>query len=134
MCDNKAMQRRTVLGLFVLILALVIAVLHYIANEYFLYFHWWWADIVMHFLGGLFIGSAALWWIRYEVPIGLRKYVPRFVSVFIIVLLVGIGWEVLEKIFDAHASINYVLDTTLDLVTNMAGMMAAYLIFTKYGE
>lgn len=115
-------------------LALVIAALHYTANEYFLYFYWWWADIVMHFLGGLFIGSAVLWWIRYEIPVGLRQYVPRFLSAFIIVLLVGIGWEVLEKVFNAHASINYVLDTSLDLVTNMAGMMAAYIIFMRYGK
>ena len=128
------MQRRTLLGLFTIVLALVIAILHYIANEYALYFHLWWADIIMHFLGGLFIGSGALWWICYEIPIGLRQYVPRFLSAFIIVLLVGIGWEVLEKIFDAHVSINYVLDTILDLFTNMSGMMAAYIIFKKYGQ
>lgn len=124
------MQRRTILGVSVLLLALVIAALQYIATEYSLYFYWWWADIVMHFLGGFFIGGGALWLIDYEVP--FRRYIPKFLSVFIIVLLVGIGWEVLEKIFDAYAAINYVLDTSLDLVTNMAGMMAAYLLFTKY--
>lgn len=132
-CDNKWMNRRHTLGVSIALLGLIIAALHYMANAYYLYWEWWWMDIVMHFLGGLFIASFVLWWIRYEVPISIRAKVPRFLVAFVAIIIVGTAWEVFEFVVEAHGAINYVLDTGLDLLMDIVGMLAAYLIFNRYG-
>lgn len=128
------MQQRTALGLSIVVLSLVIAGLHFTANMYYLYWAWWWFDILMHFLGGLFIGLSALWWLRFEVPISIRRFFPKFLTTFTVVLIVGIVWEVFEYVVGAYGASNYVLDTTLDLVMDIAGMLAAYLVFLRYGK
>jgi len=128
------MSRRTIFGISIALIGLLIALFHWLANAYYLYFLWWWADILMHFLGGLFWGLAALWWIRFEIPISIRHRIPKFLVAFVVVLGVGIAWEVFEKFFNIFGAGNYVLDTTLDLLMDIVGMLAAYLVFSRYGK
>lgn len=127
-------HKRTVLGLVFVFLGLTIAVLHWVANLYHLYFEWWWADILMHFLGGLFLGVGILWWIRFEVPLRMRARVPLLMAAFVFVLSVGGAWEVFERVFGAYNATHYVLDTALDLVVDGVGALAAYALFMAYGK
>ena len=127
----RGMHRRTQLGLSWVLLGIVIAVLHFLANAYYLYWALWWADIVMHFLGGLFVALGTLWLIRFEVPVSWRHRVPFFFTTLTAVFVVGAGWEVFERAFDVYGATNYALDTTLDLVMDVAGMLAAYLVFKR---
>jgi len=126
------MHRRTILGISLALLGLLIALFQFLANEYYLYWEWWWADILMHFLGGLFIAGSVLWFIRFEVPVGLRARVPVFVTTLVLTLLVGIAWEVFEYLTDSASAINYTLDTTLDLALDVVGMLAAYVLIKRY--
>lgn len=126
------MHRRTVLGISLALLGLLIALFQFLANEYYLYWEWWWADIVMHFLGGFFIAGGALWFLRFEVPVGFRARVPVFVTTLLLTLLVGIAWEVFEYVTDSAGAINYTLDTTLDIAMDLVGMLAAYVIIKRY--
>lgn len=126
------MHRRTLLGALLALLGLVIALFQFLANEYYLYWEWWWADILMHFLGGFFIAGSVLWFIRFEVPVGLRARVPVFVTTFALTLLVGIAWEVFEYLTDSASAINYTLDTTLDLAMDVVGILAAYVLIKRY--
>lgn len=126
-----AMHIRHSSGIGIAALALLIATLHFMANIYFLYWSVWWFDILMHFLGGLFIGASALWLLRFEVPPGLRTRIPVFITVFAVVLTVGVLWEVFEKITGAYNAINYTLDTATDIAMDVVGMLAAYLIYKR---
>lgn len=128
------MHRRTVFALIWVVLGISIAALQLTAHTFYLYYLWWWADIVMHFLGGFFVALGILWFIRFEVPISWRHYVPVFLTTLIGTLAVGVGWEVFERVFDAYAARNYVLDTTLDILMDIVGMLAAYFVFLRYGK
>ncbi len=121
-------------GVLLIALALGIALLQYLANYYAWYFHYWYADIPMHFLGGTLIASFTLWWLRFEVPIGLRDRIPRFTVTLGVVVAVGVAWEIFEYFTGMHAASNYPLDTVLDFATNTAGFLFAYLVFTKYAR
>lgn len=128
------MHIRSVFGIVWITLGLLIAVLQWIAHVHYLYFLWWWADIVMHFLGGFFIALGILWFVRFEVPISIRHRVPLFFTTLIGVLLVGVAWEVFERVFGAYGAVNYVFDTTIDLMMDVVGMLVAYVIFVRYGK
>lgn len=128
------MHMRTFSGASLLALALLIAGLHYLANEFYLYWAWWWFDILMHFLGGALVAGSVLWLTRFEVPISIRHTIPRFTVAFLAVLTIGILWEVLEWVTGAYSALNYTLDTVLDIAMDIVGMLAAYLLFVRYGK
>lgn len=133
-CDNGEMKKRTVWGLAIVSIGLLIAVLQWYASIYYLYFLWWWADIVMHFLGGLFIGLSALWWLRFEIPISIRHRIPAFLWALVIVLAVGVSWEIFERVTNSYNAVNYALDTATDLLMDIVGTLASYLVFLRYGK
>lgn len=125
------MQTRTLYGLGIVALALLVALLQALATAYFLYWEFWWYDVMMHFLGGAFIGASYLWALYFELPLHSHVRIPVFISAFVVVLGVGIAWEIFEYLTDSYAALNYTLDTSLDLLMDMAGMMAAYLVFKR---
>lgn len=114
--------------------ALLIAYLHFLANKYYLYFEFWWFDILMHFLGGVLVSGGALWWLKYEVPIFIRKKISPFLFALVSITFVGMTWEIFEYITGMYYAVNYSLDTTLDLLTDLVGMLVAYLVFSRYSK
>lgn len=128
------MHTRTRFGIAIVALALVVAFLQFLANELYLYWEFWWFDILMHFLGGAFIASALLWVIRYELPHLLRPFAPPFLTTLFATLAVGVLWEAFEYTTGMYASVNHPLDTTMDIAMDMAGMLFAYLAFKRYGR
>jgi len=125
------MHPRSVSGIALIVLALTVALFQFLANYYYLYWLWWWADIVMHFLGGLLVSGFVLWWIRFEVPERLRQRLPIFFTALIVIIGVGISWEIFEYLTNSYSAVNYTLDTAMDLVMNIVGMMVAYLVFRR---
>ncbi len=93
----------------------------------------------MHFLGGLSIGFF-LMWIFYVSGIfskklpGLRQ---ALLTSFVSVVLIGIGWEIFEYVFNiSTAQQNYVLDTSIDLIADAFGAVFAVLLgrYPKFYE
>ena len=121
---------RTFALLSVALLGLLIAFLQLLATHYFLYWEFWWYDIMMHFLGGLFIGTGFLWFLYFEFS-HLVKRIPLFAVTFLAVLGVGIAWEIFEYVTNSYNASNYTLDTSLDIAMDIAGMMVAYLLFKR---
>jgi len=82
----------------------------------------------MHFLGGLWIGLAIIWFFR------VNDISPKFILKIILgVLLIGFLWEVFEVIIDEIFSKNSfnVLDTISDIFLDLSGGCLAVLYFTK---
>lgn len=131
----KFMQRRTAFGLSIVILSIIVAGLHGLANMYYLYWVLWWFDLLMHFLGGLLVGLVTLWWLRFEIPISIRSKIPRFLTAFFAVLAVGVAWEVFEYVTGTYGVSNmddYMFDTVTDVLMDIVGMLFAYFMFVRY--
>ena len=99
------------------VLLLTVAVLHSIAIKYYFYWTLSWIDIPIHFLGGLTVSLAAIWFFYFS------RYVPPLRLAIASVLVVGIIWESFE-LFAGIAERNadyYISDTVLDFVANISG-------------
>jgi hypothetical protein len=120
--------------LFVLIWAL--ALIHIAAEYFYLYWQFHWFDIFTHFLGGLWVGLAALWLWYYS---GYIKNNGRFVGKALVVALVagltiGFVWELYEfivwQLSGRGLPPNYISDSLLDLVMDTVGAFVGYLLFS----
>lgn len=109
---------------------IVVVTLHWAASLSDWYETIWWYDIVMHFLGGLWVFLFALWIIRTQYGIKLEKHCS-FRNLLLFVLLVGISWEIYELIFgfDDLFREGYFLDMPLDLVMDMSGAVSGGFLF-----
>ncbi len=114
---------------FICVLAVIIAFLHFSALRFYLYWSIWWFDILLHFLAGAWVSAIALWCAFYaNLQIGKRH--PVWFTI-IGTLFVGILWEIYEYIFGmtmvTHES--YVFDTALDLGMDFFGCLAVLPLF-----
>lgn len=111
--------------LLIAALSAVIAGLQFIALSEFLYWRFWWFDMVMHFLGGMLIAGIALF---------SAIFVLKTKQLFLVWLLglvsIGIGWEVFELLTGMYRAENYVLDTSIDLLMDTFGALAVYSVVT----
>lgn len=120
--------------LSVTIFIYLILVLHGIALHYYLYWTMWWYDIMMHFLGGVWVGLFAVWlWFRSGY-FRQSAETPRSLLRVTIISVLGIGllWEVYEYLYHIVFALefqpHYLEDTQLDLVLDIAGGCAAWLL------
>lgn len=119
-CYSVPMRLVSLLG--ILGLVSVLALLQLIALEEFLYWQFWWFDLVMHFIGGLIIGGIALFITSYI--LSDPKYTfPFFLFVLVVV---GVGWELLELSTGMFREDNYTLDTSIDLLMDTLGAVVVY--------
>jgi hypothetical protein len=107
-----------------------LAVVHYVALEFFLYWRYLWFDIPMHLLGGttVALGISILPFFRINIP---RRFLTLFGYVSI-VLCVGLAWEAFELI--GGISIldeSFVPDTITDLCMDILGGLIGYALSVK---
>jgi hypothetical protein len=115
-------------------LIILIATMHILAMELYWYWQFLWLDILMHFLGGLWVALASFW------ILGIFKNHTSYIQskkqaiIFALVsaLFIGVLWEVFEYISDiAVTSEAYWPDTTLDLIMDSLGGVLAGLYAWK---
>ena len=126
------LSRNTSLFLIALI-ALLVAVLQFVAFKFFFYWTLWWYDVMMHGLGGFLIGSIAAW--AYAFELKQRVKLNTFFWIVGATLLIGILWEVFEyavgfRLYDGLYQ-SYISDTLSDIGMDIAGALAAFLIFRR---
>jgi hypothetical protein len=84
----------------------------------------------MHFLGGFFVGLVLIWLLSYKNFSSELSFNLIF-KIFLGILLIGIGWEIFEILFNniiAQNSFN-ILDTVSDVFFDLAGGTFALLYF-----
>ena len=104
----------------------------------------WWYDVMMHGLGGLWVGLFFLAWHKSTpfLPSDTLRQVIRLLG---LVLFVGLMWEMFEAGFDytIGPQIGFsplwgdprqgaLFDSAEDLVLDMAGGILAYMIIKKH--
>lgn len=112
-----------------LILVMVVF-LHWLASLNGFYETIWWYDIVMHFLGGLWVFLFVLWIIHTQYGVRFKKY-AFLKNLLFFVFVVGISWEIYELIFgfDDLFREGYFLDMPLDLVMDTLGAVSGGFLF-----
>ena len=123
---------------FAILAALLYAILalHLLALYFYWYWMFWWYDILLHFLGGLWLGGTTLWFLQYvrKEPIGRAA---QYIIPTIAVLIIGLGWELFEFSLDTFIIFrtNDIIDTMSDLGMDVVGSLTASLIMIKnYGK
>ncbi len=104
----------------VLALSGLIAIIHILAIQKYWYWTYSWLDLLVHFLGGMLIGSMFLAFAYFRA----RDWSVGIFLTF--VLCVGISWEVFEYWGGVPMEVRYVPDTILDLVMDLYGALATY--------
>lgn len=114
------------------LVAILVGIGQEVAIEHSLYFSVWWFDIVMHFLGGLWIALIALWFYKAFAGEDAESGKGYFVAL-VTVVVVGILWEVMEiwaGLTWTHG--DYKIDTVIDLIMDVVGaIFASRLVFRK---
>lgn len=110
---------------FFLIAFSVLAVIHNIAMQLFLYWHIWWFDIPVHTLGGVVValGFFALRDLRVFPNAWLKP-----LSVTALVLCTALLWELFEQVAGIPNPGNYMIDTAIDVTVGVIGGFVGYII------
>jgi hypothetical protein len=103
-----------------LLLSTLLLAGHMLALEHYLYWRYWWFDVVMHVLGGLVFGA---------IGVALRLRAALF---SLCIVLVIFGWEVFEYINNISTNQpHFYLDTLIDLVLGALGAAVIYVFARK---
>ena len=109
-------------------LVIFIFIVNYLAMKFYWYSSVWWFDMPMHFLGGLWLGLAFVWFFFN------KEFNWKLILKIILgVLLIGILWEIFEVILNNYTTqlpFN-TLDTLSDIFFDLAGGTFAVLYFLK---
>jgi len=95
-------------------------------------FYWyssiWYYDMLMHFLGGAWLGFAFIWFFKIK-----KISFELILKIILGVLLISILWEVFEVILNDNTTINpfNTLDTISDIFFDIAGGFSAILYFLR---
>ncbi len=121
------------LPLSIVVLGIVVAVLHGYALNNFLYWHFPWLDIVMHFLGGLLASLFGLWFAeRCNLITNARPKAILLFDVILFVFIISLLWESFEFMFKLvlHDPVEYIIDTIIDFLMGIMGaVFGFYLIY-----
>jgi len=127
------LKDRFFLTLFFVLIA--VALIHGIGTAFFLYWKFWWLDVVTHFAGGFWVGGIALWGLALlsnslKEDIKNSPFITLLLAAFI-AFTVGIWWEVYEVLIGAVSFpfADYIDDMILDLVMDVLGGIVAALCF-----
>lgn len=103
----------------------MLAVVHILATEFFLYWTYPWLDIPMHALGGVVVALCFLTFCNIYTQ---GTYQKGLLITLGVVLGVGILWEIFEFVNQLGGpELDYVQDTLLDLVMDIVGGCIGYL-------
>ncbi|MEK7503038.1 MAG: hypothetical protein AAB556_01175 [Patescibacteria group bacterium] len=128
---------------FALLLLAGIFVAYALSNIYEWHFHYWWVDIILHFVGGFWVFVMARYVMEhYKIEItGPNNEFVRFIVFVSFVSFLGVLCEFYEFIFDRYITLTgftYLArvfeDTLLDLAMDIIGGISAFLLYFKNGK
>lgn len=115
-----------------LISFLLLAVIHIVALNLFLYWRFSWFDIPVHFFGGAIV-ALGIFTLN-----DLRIYVTdrhiSLVPVLVLVFMVALSWEAYELFIGVPIEDNYVIDTITDLCMGLIGGLVGYSVATSINK
>ncbi len=128
------MKPRTLFLIGLLALASLIAFLDIAAMAHYLFWKFWWYDIMMHALGGLLFGGVFIWVVHYELSEAHRARLMRPLYAILFVFTIGVVWEVFEFFAGSnlgYSNLYYAFDTIKDLCMDCIGGASAYFLYSQ---
>lgn len=122
MVDRKKLLIRLALLIFFIFLVNLVAL------KFYWYYSIWYFDMIMHFLGGLWLGLAFIW------LFSAKELTSKLIfKIILSVLLIGFLWEIFEIIFYNYVAENpfIILDTVSDICFDLTGGILAVIYFLK---
>ena len=122
--DSKKLTKRLIY------LILFILVVNFLSNKFYWYYSVWYLDMIMHFLGGFWVGLLAIYLFP---PKDYAFDVKTILKILLFVLLIGVGWEIFEILVNDVLARNpfNTLDTLSDIFFDLSGGAFAILYFLK---
>lgn len=112
-----------------LIASSVLATVHYLALQFFLYWRFWWFDLPVHLLGGAVVALGFITLSVYMQALPRRYF--SLAGVILFVILVALLWEYYEIAIGIPIEANHELDTSLDLLLGVLGGLLGYVVGTS---
>ena len=125
--DTSVSTARTLLFLQFYLIAGV-GVLHIVGSAFYLYWLFWWYDVVVHALGSMWAALAVNW------VYALFGKTPRWAHVLFVVILIGAAWEVFEYVVGISRRPDFAYDTSTDLLVDVLGALAGFFIARRVGN
>lgn len=100
---------------------LELAVVHWLAMEFELYWRYWWLDIVVHVIGGAFVAFTVLAFL-------FRRAFPNPPMFAMAIFAALIVWEGFGVYVEKGLKPYFYSDTTIDLVSGAFGAALGYLV------
>lgn len=117
--------------LFLISLSLL-AVIHTVALNLFLYWRFSWFDIPMHFFGGAIV-ALGIFTLK-DLGIYITDRHIRLVQVLVLVFMVALSWEAYELFIGVPVEDNYAIDTITDLCLGVVGGLVGYSVGTSISK
>ncbi len=127
---------------FLLLFIVMIGVANAFANHFYLYWKISWLDMLMHFLGGIWIGLAILWMYYLsgkfkDIPENRRRVSYVYILAITVTAVIGIFWEIFEfnlDFFIVFNEFNGFYDTASDILLALIGaiIVAKYFVHRGY--
>src|SRR3989339_607345 len=120
--DRTKLTKRLIFLIFFIFFA------NFLAITFYWYFSIWYFDMIMHFLGGFWIGLLYF----YIFPAENKSFYLIF-KILLFTLFIGISWEVFEILFNNIIALNPFdfSDTLSDIFFDLAGGGVAIFYFFK---
>lgn len=117
------MDRKRLFKILAYLIVLIFLV-NYVAVKLYWYNSIWYFDMIMHFLGGLWVGLISLYFFSSKTP---------YLKILLFVLFIGLGWEIFELLFNNIIAQNpfNALDTISDIFFDLSGGLCAILYVWK---
>ncbi len=116
-------------------LVLLVALLHGAALAFFLYWKISWFDILPHFFGGMFASLLSVWVWYFSGYLGahpLPKLRTLFVQFLLSAFVIGVGWEVFERVLNLMWSPEgYWTDSSLDVAFDVLGGVVSFFLVRR---
>lgn len=109
-------------------LSALFTTLHLTAMRYFLYWHFWWLDVVMHTWGGILI-VIAIHMLSTFPHIPVRA---TYLWVGAVLFVATVSWELFELYFGLFNPIGYTADTIQDILLAWTGGLLTHRLFVRY--
>lgn len=127
---NEKMNKTYIPTLIILVLLFV---LHYCGNNFFLYVRYPGYDVLMHVLGGVALALAFYW---FEVTFLKNTFFGKNPwTIIFLTLIAGFAWEWFEAYYQISGGIPgteaYSVDTGKDLINDTFGALIAYLAILR---
>lgn len=126
------MKKHSVLA-HIALLSIPFALFHVFALNFSLYWTTDWADLIMHFSGGL-IGSLLVIYVLQKIGIygrTLPRKILLFLFVCVSVVAVGAIWELWEIFVGFTDPFTDVTDTVIDLIMDTLGAIVGFIYYDK---